>query len=458
MKNFKVEVSKWVEKFTFIRQAEAELFLRETLHKEGFTILSIVQLWEEVNISWNKFLFDFITKDWEEKTWTIASSDLFKSYVKIKYSLWYNLKYIYDKKDTSINEKEKIIHDLEWQYEIFKEINKKAQQKEEDKINKTINTKKEEDKKDDKFYLQKELDFVYNILDKTLDKIKLILTYDEEFINFEKKDKLKNIYNELIKLKSSTNLAKLREIWETALLKIWEVELNILNQKKDLDSKALLKDTNKLLKKIGSKKAFYEDSKDLWKILWNYFNLLKSNLKNKEKKQKIDTTSTSFLKLKLTYDRYNFQLKKLNKECLTDFIVFIIPTKENKEKVEIYNIKRKVIKQNLAILEKRIKNQFIQYSKIVKWYDYIVWKVLDLLKFFQKPVIYLNIFYSFIFLIFFISQYFNNSIININYTWLFYFVYLNLVIFLLSLSRWIISMSFYIVILSFLFIFWVINF
>lgn len=458
MKNFKVEVSKWVEKFTFIRQAEAELFLRETLHKEGFTILSIVQLWEEVNISWNKFLFDFITKDWEEKTWTIASSDLFKSYVKIKYSLWYNLKYIYDKKDTSINEKEKIIHDLEWQYEIFKEINKKAQQKEEDKINKTINTKKEEDKKDDKFYLQKELDFVYNILDKTLDKIKLILTYDEEFINFEKKDKLKNIYNELIKLKSSTNLAKLREIWETALLKIWEVELNILNQKKDLDSKALLKDTNKLLKKIGSKKAFYEDSKDLWKILWNYFNLLKSNLKNKEKKQKINTTSTSFLKLKLTYDRYNFQLKKLNKECLTDFIVFIIPTKENKEKVEIYNIKRKVIKQNLAILEKRIKNQFIQYSKIVKWYDYIVWKVLDLLKFFQKPVIYLNIFYSFIFLIFFISQYFNNSIININYTWLFYFVYLNLVIFLLSLSRWIISMSFYIVILSFLFIFWVINF
>ena len=100
---------------------------------------------------------------------------------------------------------------MEAQYEIFKEVNKKSQQKEEEKLNKTINTKKEE-KKDEKFYLQKELDYVYLILDKTLDKIKLILTYDEEFINFEKKDKLKNIYNELIKLKSSTNLAKLREI------------------------------------------------------------------------------------------------------------------------------------------------------------------------------------------------------------------------------------------------------
>lgn len=455
MKNFRVEVSKWVEKFTFVRQAEAELFLRETLHKEGFTILSVSEIWN-IKITWNKFYFDFI-KDWVEQTWTIASQDIFKSYVKIKYSLWYNLKYIYQEKETSIEEKEKILHELESQYEIFQEVNKKKHQKREEALRQKV-APKDVKEKDESFYLQKKLDYVYNILDKSSEKIKIILTLDDDLVDFEKKEKLKTVYNELTKLKSSTNIAKLKEVWELALLKVWEIELDILTKKKDIEYKTLLKDTNKLLKKIWSKKEFREESKKISVILWTFILNSKRKVKYFFSKNKVDTSSTSYLKLKLSYDRYQEQLKELNSEIIIHIGIYFIPTKSNKQKVKEYKIRKKVIKQNITILKKRITNQPFSYTKIVKWYKYIISKLVHFFVLLKEPLLILDILYSFMFITLYVLEYFWVLEAPFNYNWLFYFIYLNIVILLLSLSRGLFLMILKVVFLIILFIFWVINF
>jgi len=61
--------------------------------------------------------------------------------------------------------------------------------------------------------MKKELEETYRLIDFVLIKIKNILENAlEEDINFEKKDKLKNLFNSIIKIKKTTNINKLKEI------------------------------------------------------------------------------------------------------------------------------------------------------------------------------------------------------------------------------------------------------
>jgi len=71
------------------------------------------------------------------------------------------------------------------------------------------------------FYLKKELDETYKLIDFILVKLDNILN-DKEILNLEieQKSKIKDIYNSIIKIKESTNISKLKEIGELALLKI----------------------------------------------------------------------------------------------------------------------------------------------------------------------------------------------------------------------------------------------
>lgn len=92
MKNFKVEVSKWLEKYNLIRKAESESLLKELLHKEWFSVLSI-QTMDNIEVEWNKFYFE-IFQNGEWKVGTIVSKDIFKAYLRLKDNLKYDLKYI----------------------------------------------------------------------------------------------------------------------------------------------------------------------------------------------------------------------------------------------------------------------------------------------------------------------------------------------------------------------------
>lgn len=461
MKNFKVEVSKWLEKYSLIKKAESESLLKEELHKEGFSILSINEI-GDINITWNKFFFEILEKNWNIKIWTIVSNDIFKAYLKLKYELKYDLKYIYLDKETSLEEKEKIIKELETHYILYLETNKKNIDKKQSEIDSKIKTiKKDSIDSLDSFQMKKELDYVYEIIDRVLFKLKNLLEInDNEYINFEKKEILKNIYTEIIKLKSSTNIYKLKQVWELALNKIWEIELEILENKKNEEYKNLLNETNKLLRQVWSKKLFIEKEKDIKYIFNNIFNnliwFLKSN--KKEKKVEIDTTSIWYLKNKHLLNKYETRLKQLKKEKIQNFLIYILPTKSNIEKKLEFTLKEKVIRQNLVILKWRINWGISSYVKIIKWYKYFIDKLLIFINFFKKPILLILFIYSFIFLIINLINNYKIAKIDISFNWMFYFIYFIIILILIKLTKWIFSLILNIVIFLFLFIFWVINF
>lgn len=456
--NFKVTVTKWIQKFTFIRSSESENSLREELHKEWFSIMSIEKM-DSIEISWNKFYFEII-QNWNLKTWTISSQDIFKAYFKIKYELKYDLKYIYQDKETPLEEKEKIIHDLDEQYYIYLKTNKKEIK--EEKNNENDKIKKEADTSTQSFQMRKELEETYKIIDRILVKIKFFTELkDFEFLNFEKKESLNQIYNELLKLKSSTNIFKLRQVWEVWLLKVWEIELKILESKKSEEVRKLLKETNSLLKHVWSKVSLVEKDKDLWFLFNKFIKNFKENLdldKRLKKKTQIDKKSTSYLKSKLTLSKYEEKLNDINKEISKNIQVFLIPTEENKKTKEYLILKKKVIKQNLSILKVKLTWNYFSYVKLVKWYDYFIWKVLDFIEILKKPLFFIILFFS----LFFIIINSLNSIwifdVSINFKWIFYYLLALILYILINFTKWFFSLIFNIVIFSFIFIFWVINF
>ncbi len=458
MKNFKVEVSKWLEKYNFIRKAESEGLLKEMLHKEWFSVLSI-QSMDDIEVSGNKFYFEII-QNGSIKVWTIVSNDIFKAYLKIKDNLKYDLKYIYQDQDTSLQEKEKIIHELEEQYRIYLQSNKKELEKEEAIEKKK--TKIVEEVNVWTFQMKKELDDVYEIINKVLGKLKYFIDIqDWGYLDFEKKEKLKNLYNELIKLKNSTNITKLRQIWELALTKVWELELKILEARKDEESKKLLSETNKLLKEVWSRTSFTPKDEDIWYIVKSFFDSLSDTLKPtavKKEKFSVDTKSNSYLKTKLLIEKYEKKLKLLQKQKTKNFFIYIFPSPKNNKLKDNFYLREKVIRQNLMILKSRLTGKTYSYTKIIKWYNTIVEKILGLLYFFKIPLLLLIVIYSGIFIILSIFDSFGIYDLRINFYWLFCFLFVNIAFILLQFVRWVFSLSFNIVFLIFLFIFWVINF
>jgi len=463
MKNFKVVVSKWTKKITLIKKAENEIILKWELHKEGYSILSIEEIWD-IEIKWNKFYFEII-QNWSIKKWTISSNDIFKAYLKIKEELWYEVKYIYYKEDCSEQEKKEIIYDIEEQYKIYKKIHKKEiTEINKEKINKQKTTK--DDENTDYFYTKKQLEKSYELLDKVIKKIDYLLNFeDNSYIDFKKKETLKNINNELIKLKSSTNIVKIKQIWELALIKTWELELKILESKKDENTRALLKETNKLLKNLWSKRNFIEKDKDIVLILKNFLNSIinfilekKQEILEKKSRPKIDTKSSSYLKTKALYNKYVQKEKQLNKEILKNIYIYFIPNKKNKEKIEYYSLRKAVLSQNIKLLKNKLTWKKFSYILIVKWYNYFILKFLEVLYFFKNLLIIITIIYSFFFMLFNLMSFLWYINYNINYTWLFYFIFINLAFLLLNYTKWIITLIINVALLSFIYIFWIINF
>ena len=121
-------------------------------------------------------------------------------------------------------------------------------------------------------------------------------------------------------------------------------------------------------------------------------------------------------------------------------------------------IRKKVLLQNQKILQSRLTWKTYSYVKIMKWYDYFIDNFLKSLKFLTTPIFIIITTYSLLFCLFLLLNSLNIINYDINFTWMFYFIYMILAFVILNLSKWILSLSFNIVILNFLFIFWVINF
>jgi hypothetical protein len=133
-------------------------------------------------------------------------------YLKLKDGMGYNIIKLYSDLDTekSDDHKKNILLELEEQYKYFKNTKKeKLRESKENEKNKVV------DKNEinvDNFYLKKELEKTYKLIDFVLLKLSKLLTKNKYNLSDLKKEKLKNLYNSLVKIKLSTNLVKLKKV------------------------------------------------------------------------------------------------------------------------------------------------------------------------------------------------------------------------------------------------------
>ena len=461
MAKYKIAVSKNQKKYTIVFEAETENIARDRVHKEWYSILSIEKI-DNLDFKWSEFYFEAL-KDWKIKKWKVIWNDIFKIYLKLKEGLWYDIKNLYSSSDKNSSDdlKKKMLNDLNDQYLIYRKLNK----------TKKNTTKKEYIKEDvnlDNFYLKKELDETYKLIDFVLLKLNNVIEKDSiKNLNPERKQKVKNIYNSIIKIRNSTNIAKLKEIWEAALLRIWSLELENLEKNHSETSKVLLKSTNILLKQFGSNKQFVEKSKDYNYILWIYIDEIKKyfkSFKRENKKKwfsKEEKTSNAYFKTLLLIKKYKEKKKENTIEIYKNFYIFLFPFSKNIDKKEEILIKRKVISQNIMLLNAKIHWTVYSYTKIAKGYYNTINNIFYFFITIRTYLFYTILFYSLLFMILLNLSYYNimPDVSNaLNYDGIFYFLIFIFTYFAIYFSRWLITISINFVILSFLIIFWVVNF
>ena len=461
MAKYKIAVSKNKKQYTIVFEAETENIAKDRAHRDGYSILTIEKI-DNLNASWEEFYFE-ATKDWLVKKWKVIWNDIFKIYLKLKDGLWYDITKIIpiSDKDLPHKEIEKILEDIEEQYRFYKKINKtKKVVKEKVDITEKANLKN--------FYLKKELDETYKLIDFVLNKLKDILENDAiKDLSDQRKEKIKNVYNSIVKIRSSTNISKLKEVWEAALLRVWALELESLEQ--DFSDKGLvyLKDTNSLLKKIGSNKQFIEKEKDYKYLLSLYLKDIKtyfSKDKKKKKKKKLtnkEKSTHTYLKTLVLLKKYKEKKKENTIQILKQLHIFILPTEKNIEKKEVLFIQKSVIEQNIMLLKVKIDWTVYSYTKIIKGYYSIIINIFNLFVTVKKYLFYTIFIYSLIFIVLLNLNYYNiipNVSNSLNYNWIFYFLVLLLIYLAISLSRGVLSFIINFWFLLFLIIFWTVNF
>lgn len=458
MKKFKISVTKGQKKYTLVLKAENETEAKQRVHSEGYSILNLHEIWDEVE-QWHAYSFVWI-KDWEEKKGKVMGNEIFKVYIKLRKDLGYKIIELYSDEQEKPEQQElnKQVRNLEQEYQIYLETLRKTEKKQPkkeaaDKIDRTKETNI------DSFFVKKELEQTYKLIDFVLIKLQNLIDNKEiKDLDITQKEKLKTLYNSIIKIKKSTNIAKLKEVWELALYKIWLLELKELEKNKSDNMKVLLKDTNKLLKQIGSSKQFIEKDKDYKRILWEKFWEIFKNFSGWKKRKKIDKTSHEYIRTELLIRKYKEKLKQNTQEIIKNFFV----TKKNK-KDDLF-LRRKVIKQNLVLY--KVKQKWVNYSytAIKKWYSYILEMIDKIITVIRQYIFAIIFFYTFFILAYIVlfplisSNPVVLSQIQFNFQWLFYFIICIFIYITLYIRKWYISLGVNFVILFFIVIFWIINF
>lgn len=401
MKKFKIAVSKANKKYTLVLGAENEELAKQRAHWEWYSILSVEEYIEDATK--HKFIFEG-EKDWNIQKWQIIWDDIFKVYVKLRKSLWYNLNYLYSEDEWNITDEKKasILKQLTEEFDILKLHNKKQNKDKTSLINK-VKKEKEEQKNLDSFYMKKELEETYKLIDFILTKIEKLITNTKLNLSSDQRDKLKNLYNSIIKIKKSTNIAKLKEIWERALLKVWKIELEELENQKWDYIEDQLNQTNKLLKSIGSHEQFKEKEKDIKYIISKNIKNISdffSDLKEKKKKIEVDVRSHSYIKNKLFLRKYKERLSQNTLYIIKNLFQVIF----NKTKRDDIFLKRKVIKQNITLLSVKQKGVWFSYTTIVKWYDSIIKQIVIFFKFFQSVLLFIVAFQAILIIFYIVGQ------------------------------------------------------
>ncbi len=456
MPKYKVQVSKNQKKYSIVIHSQSPKEAREKVHREWYSVLNIEEFQE--NYEWNNRFYFSVEKNGKIKSWSTFWKDIFKIYLKLRNDLGYTVLELYKNKDDTDDKKQSLLKNIEDAYRIYEKGQKKS----------GIKRRNEPVKEEtiDDFYMKKELETTYKLIDFVIAKTETVLqSKNLGKIDEEKRKKIEQVYQNIIQIKSSTNISKLKEIWELALLRIGQVELEIVEKEKNIYAKEFLKETNKLLKKIGSDKHFVEKHKDIKAQFQGFVTKIQKWIheqkKHREnaKKHMIDKTSYDYLRTVALLNRYKLRNKQVQKYIITHFWEYFMPSK--KEDFSKTLMMRTVLRQNIIIMKAKKSGKIYSYTKLIKWYEKIFLFIENMIKNFNAYLFAVIAIFSCIFLFVISFNYFFRSdfqALHFNYKWLYGIIFIILFVVISKnikgfWSLWLSTVLF----LSFVFI-WSVNF
>lgn len=358
---FQAICSKWNQKLTLSLTANSIEEARSILHGQGYSIMEIKEF-STTQTGGNFFYFDVLVNN-QLKSGKIQSDDIFKSYKKLIEDLKYNVVYIYTNEWMPEDQKKMITAKVRDSYRLYK------QSMGEDIDNVKIETQDEKDIQEISPQILKEIERYVLIIDSTIEKIQNLFLKYHSIVTPERKIQLEQLVQALLQAKGSSNLGKIRTITEQALTTVWWVEVELAKAGMNSDKKRLLEETNALLKQIGSEERveiLQPGSIDVGKSITSFFTKVAktTNEPKKSEAKKVDTNSFIYYKNQRELNLYKENLNKNDIQIMKAILTFQF------SKLKRLKLKKKLLSQNIQIIDNRINNKNISYTKIVHGFEY----------------------------------------------------------------------------------------
>ena len=143
---------------------------------------------------------------------------------------------------------------------------------------------------------------------------------------------------------------------------IGNLESELIKSDIDGDKKKISDETNALLRQIGSSSRIANEKDiDIGKSITGFLNSFQKKTEVKvEQKKKVDTNSFIYYKNLRELNTYKENLNAVEIEILKSIVKFQF------SKIKRLLLKKKLLEQDIQIINNRIHNKNISYTKIVK--------------------------------------------------------------------------------------------
>ncbi|MFB0964483.1 MAG: hypothetical protein QMC36_02105 [Patescibacteria group bacterium] len=236
-----------------IEDAKAEL------HNQGYAIIEIRETAESADQAGNSlatFYFDILVEG-KQKSGQIKSSDSFRAYIKLVDDLHYQVLAIYDNPSANEEERRFFTNKIREMYAVYKERNKGgAKPAEEPQSGRAKPTEADESRSGS--LMERQVAKYHALIEQVVLKVEFLAANYSEQLGEDRLFRLKELITALKQLKNIQNLDKLRIVGEAALEKIGQLEVEFIEKGYIREKKDTLKDTNSLLKGIGSSEGSLE--------------------------------------------------------------------------------------------------------------------------------------------------------------------------------------------------------
>lgn len=388
---FQATCSKWSKKLTLTLNANDLETARNTLHSQWYSIIEIHESVDQNTANGNFFYFD-AKINWILQSWKIQSTDIFKSYKKLSEDLKYDILYIYTNEWMPEEAKKIITAKVRDGYRLYKESLGQDLDEQDEKKGQSVD---QQEMQEISREVLKEIEKYTKVIDSSVEKIQNIFLKYHETITIEQKSKLENLENILIQTKWTKNLWKIKTTVESWLIMIWETELSLLKIGMTDEKQKFLDETNALLKQVWSKDRIETDfqKENTLEFKINNFFTRKKNVEIVPEKEKKDINSFIYYKNKRELDIYKKKLNSIEIDILKAIWSFQLNS------IKKLFLKRKLITQNIEIIDNRINKRAISYTKILHGIEFHMHRLFLFVWMITNILFYTLFFYTLIYII-----------------------------------------------------------